>query len=64
MTHARALNLLDIPWLRLASQKKGALAVPPGIATKLLAGGLVEIDSARDCLTITNRGRIALERLG
>jgi hypothetical protein len=64
MTPSRALTLLDIPWLRLASHKNGAPAVPQGIAKKLIAGGLVELDSARDCLTITNRGRLALERLG
>ena len=64
MNNSRALTLLDIPWLRLASQKNGALEVPQGIATKLLTGGLVELDSARSCLTITRRGRLALERLG
>ena len=64
MNNSRALTLLDIPWLRLASHKNGALSVPQGIASKLLAGKLVELDSARDCLTITNRGRLALERLG
>jgi hypothetical protein len=64
VSQSRALTLLDIPWLRLASQKAGALSVPPVIATKLLAGGLVEVDSARACLTITNRGRLALARLG
>ena len=64
MAQSLALTLLDIPWLRQASQKAGALAVPPVIATKLLAGGLVEVDSARHCRPITNRGRLALARLG
>lgn len=59
-----ALTLHDIPWLRQSSRKDGAVAVPSGVATKLLAGGLVERDATRECLTITNRGRLALTRLG
>ncbi len=59
-----ALTLHDIPWLRLCSRKDGSVAVPSGVASKLLAGGLVERDATRECLTITARGKLALTRLG
>jgi len=59
-----ALTLQDIPWLRQSSRKDGAVAVPSGVASKLLAGGFVERDATRECLTITNRGKLALTRLG
>jgi hypothetical protein len=65
MAQQRALTIVDIPWLRRASQKSGALLVPRGIADRLLAGGLVEqLDTTRDCLTITRRGQLALTKLG
>lgn len=57
------LTIADIPWLRLAARKTGAADVPRGTATKLLKGGFVRLDSARDCLTITTRGELALTRL-
>ena len=59
-----ALTLHDIPWLRQCSRKDGGVAVPSSVATKLLAGGLVERDATRECLTITSRGKLALTRLG
>ena len=64
MSHQGPLTIVEIPWLRLASQKCGALRVPHGIATRLLAGGFVELDAVRDCLTITRRGQLALTKLG
>ena len=64
MANNAPLTIADIPWLRLASNKTGALEVPSSISAKLIAGGFVELDSARDCLTITRRGEIALTRLG
>jgi hypothetical protein len=64
MSSQRALSLLDIPWLRQAAGSAGALDVPQGIAGKLLTGGYVERDERRGCLTITNRGKLALTRLG
>ena len=64
MAPQRALTIVDIPWLRRASQKSGALLVPQGIASRLLAGGLVELDLSRECLTITKRGQLALTKLG
>lgn len=64
MANANALTLLDMPWLRRASSKAGALSVPASIAKRLLAGGLVTVDARRDCLMITPRGTIALTRLG
>jgi hypothetical protein len=59
-----ALTLIELPWLRQSAHKAGALAVPSKIASRLLAGGLVELDSKRACLTITKRGQLALARLG
>ena len=58
-----ALSLTDIPWLRRAALATGAVEMPPGIATKLLAGGFVERDLKRGSLTITPRGKLALTRL-
>jgi hypothetical protein len=63
MTHLPALTIADIPWLRLASRKSGAVDVPHGIAAKLLKGGFVRFDGERDCLTITRLGELALTRL-
>jgi len=59
-----ALTLFDIPWLRLAARKSGALNVPPLIATRLLAGRLVAKADTPECLKITKRGELALARLG
>ena len=64
MASHNALTLHDISWLRQASHKAGALAVPTTIAKRLISGGFVERDVQRDCLTITKRGEIALTRLG
>jgi hypothetical protein len=58
----RALTLLDIPWLRLAARRTGALNVPREIADNLVRCGLV--DRHTDCLRITARGQLALTRLG
>jgi len=58
-----ALTLIDIPWLRLAARRSGTLDMPQGVAAKLLAGKLVERDRTGDCLKITVRGQLALDRL-
>jgi hypothetical protein len=60
----RTLVLADIPWLRLSARRVGASNVPPAIAAKLLAAGLVERGLEADCLKITNRGQLALTLLG
>jgi len=64
MADQRALQLTDIPWLRLASRVAGTLDMPQPIAAKLLAGGYVEHHATRHALFITPRGKIALTRLG
>ena len=64
MAHLPALTIADIPWLRLASRKSGAVDMPPHTAAKLLKGGFVQVEAARDCLTITRRGELALTKLG
>lgn len=64
MSQLAPLTIADIPWLRLAARKGGVVDVPHGVAAKLLKGGFVRVDaSARDCLTITPRGELALTRL-
>jgi hypothetical protein len=54
----------DIPWLRRACSKAGAEGVPPAIAEKLIAAGLIEHERNRPALRITEKGRIALAKLG
>ena len=60
----RQLDFDDIMWLRRASTKSGATSVPPATAERLIASGLVERQGTRPILRITDKGRIALEKLG
>ena len=62
--HKRQLDFDDIMWLRRASTKSGANSVPPLTAERLISAGLVERQGARSALKITDKGRIALEKLG
>jgi len=54
----------DILWLRRAATKAGAVQVPPGIAEKLVSAGLMEIEGKPPTFKITDKGRIALTKLG
>jgi hypothetical protein len=54
----------DILWLRRAATKAGADHVPPAIAQKLINAGLIEMTSKPPSLKITEKGRIALSKLG
>jgi hypothetical protein len=54
----------DLPWLRRACSKSGAEGVPAAIAKKLVDAGLVQPDANRSALRITEKGRIALSKLG
>ena len=58
------LDFEDILWLRRAATKAGASQVPPAIAEKLMHAGLVEIGAKPPTMRITDKGRIALEKLG
>ena len=58
------LDFEDILWLRRAATKSGAEKVPPAIAEKLQAAGLIEHEGNRAALKITEKGRIALLKLG
>lgn len=58
------LDFEDILWLRRSATKGGAAQVPAAIAEKLLAAGLVEPASKPPTLKITEKGRIALNKLG
>jgi hypothetical protein len=54
----------DILWLRKAATKSGADGVPDAIADKLLSAGLLERENNQRALRITEKGRIALSKLG
>lgn len=54
----------DILWLRRAATKSGADHVPTEIADKLIAAGLIEVTTKPPSLKITEKGRIALSKLG
>jgi hypothetical protein len=54
----------DILWLRRAATKSGADQVPAEIADKLIAAGLIEVTAKPAGLKITEKGRIALSKLG
>ncbi|MES2561210.1 MAG: hypothetical protein V4637_00630 [Pseudomonadota bacterium] len=54
----------DILWLRRAATKAGADHVPAEIADKLIAAGLIEVTTKPTSLKITEKGRIALSKLG
>lgn len=58
------LDFQDILWLRKAATKAGAVQVPHGVAEKLVSAGLIEIDGKPPTLKITDKGRIALTKLG
>ena len=65
MKHVNAqLVYEDILWLRRAATKAGAAQVPPPIAERLIAAGLIEVGSKPPTLKITEKGRIALTKLG
>ena len=64
MAITAALTLLDIPWLRQAARPVGTVGIPHAIASRLLAGGLVERRTGSESLKITPRGQLALSRLG
>lgn len=54
----------DILWLRRAATKTGADHVPVEIADKLIKAGLIEVTAKPQSLKITDKGRIALSKLG
>lgn len=58
------LEFEDILWLRRAATKAGAVQVPPAIADKLMNSGLIELGSKPTTMRITEKGRIALNKLG
>ena len=64
MRNQNALTVIDIGWLRRASHKAGVVEVPVSVASRLLTGGLVQSNGTPECLMITAKGRLALERLG
>lgn len=58
------IDFQDILWLRRAATKAGADHVPPEIAERLLNAGLIEMAAKPPSLKITEKGRIALSKLG
>jgi hypothetical protein len=63
-TDKHQIDFEDIMWLRKAATKSGADHVPPAIAQKLIASGLIEAGAKPPTLRITEKGRIALTKLG
>lgn len=61
--HAQ-LDFEDILWLRRAATKAGANQIPPAIAEKLAGAGLIEVGAKPLSMKITQKGRIALAKLG
>jgi hypothetical protein len=61
--HAQ-LDFEDILWLRRAATKAGASQVPAAIAEKLASAGLIELATKPASMKITEKGRIALAKLG
>jgi hypothetical protein len=59
-----AIDFEDILWLRKAATKAGADHVPEAIAEKLINAGLIEVTTKPASLRITEKGRIALSKLG
>jgi len=58
------LDFEDILWLRRAATKAGAVQIPPAIAQKLVSAGLIEAGTKATAMKITEKGRIALSKLG
>jgi hypothetical protein len=58
------IDFQDILWLRRAATKAGADHVPPEIAERLLNAGLIEMGARPSSLKITEKGLIALSKLG
>jgi hypothetical protein len=54
----------DIRWLRRASGKSGSETVPPAIAKRLIGAGLLEAGPRPSSVKLTEKGRIALSKLG
>lgn len=61
--HAQ-LDFEDILWLRRAATKAGASQLPPAIEKKLTSAGLIEAGAKPLSMKITEKGRIALSKLG
>ena len=64
VTTDKQINFEDIMWLRKAATKSGADHIPPEVAEKLITAGLIEAGSKPPTLRITEKGRIALTKLG
>lgn len=64
MKPSKQLDFEDILWLRRSATKSGATQVPSQIAEKLIDAGLVELGVKPPSLRITEKGRIALSKLG
>jgi hypothetical protein len=54
----------DIRWLRRASGKSGSGSIPAVVAKRLVAAGLLEAGPRRSTMSLTDKGRIALSKLG
>jgi len=60
----KQIDFEDIWWLRKAATKAGADHIPPAIVEKLIGAGLIEPGAKPPTHRITEKGRIALSKLG
>lgn len=58
------LGFEDIRWLRRASGKSGSETVPPAVVKRLMDAGLMETGPRPTSVKLTEKGRIALSKLG
>jgi hypothetical protein len=54
----------DIRWLRRASGKSGSGSIPPAVVKRLVQAGLLQAGPRASTMKLTDKGRIALSKLG
>jgi hypothetical protein len=58
------IEFQDICWLRRASGKSGSASIPPAAVKRLVDAGLLEAGPRPATMKLTDKGRIALSKLG
>ena len=58
------IGFQDIRWLRRASGKSGSGSIPPAVAKRLADAGLLKAGLRPSTMKLTDKGRIALSKLG
>ena len=60
----RKIAIEDMRWLRRASGTSGSGSIPPVVAKRLAEAGLLKAGPRRSTMSLTDKGRIALSKLG